>query len=100
MSKKQSRRVYEILRLRVTDTHNANMMRDYRLDVKNRLNIPYQKQARDLKKLQNHLSKEEFAAAMFGQSNEERMQRLDDHFNILEEEYRRVVERLTMISER
>jgi hypothetical protein len=39
---KQARRVYEILRLRVTDVHNSEQYRRYRLDVKNRLNIPYQ----------------------------------------------------------
>ena len=39
---KQVRRVYEILRLRVTDVHNCEQYRRYRLDVKNRLNVPYQ----------------------------------------------------------
>jgi len=34
--------VYEILRLRVTDVHNSEQYRRYRLDVKNRLNVPYQ----------------------------------------------------------
>lgn len=94
ISKPQSRRVYEILRLRITDTENEDAMREYRLNVKNRLNIPYQKQARDLKKLQSNLTPEEFRSAMIGQSNEERMQRLEEHFKILEEEYTRVIERL------
>jgi len=39
---KQARRVYEILRLRMTDIHNSEQYRRYRLDVKNRLNVPYQ----------------------------------------------------------
>lgn len=39
---KQARRVYEILRLRMTDIHNKEEYRRYRLDVKNRLNVPYQ----------------------------------------------------------
>jgi len=94
ISKSQSRHVYEILRLRVTDTKNEGMLRDYRLDVKNRLNIPYAKQARDLKKLQAHLSAEEFQAAMIGQSDEERMNQLEEHYRILEEEYRKVIDRL------
>ena len=38
----QARRVYEILRLRYTDTSDTNMYRDFRIDVKKRLNIPYQ----------------------------------------------------------
>jgi len=97
ISKSQSRHVYEILRLRVTDDKDEKMMRDYRLDVKNRLNIPYAKQARDLKKLKAHLSPEEFHAAMIGQSDEERMNQLEEHFRILEEEYRRVIERLDQV---
>jgi len=98
ISKAQSRHVYEILRLRITDEKNEQMVRDYRLDVKNRLNIPYAKQARDLKKLKAHLSPEEFNAAMIGQSDEERMNQLEEHFRILEEEYKRVIERLDKIS--
>ena len=38
----QCRRVYEILRLCVTDLGNAEEYRAYRLEVKNRLNIPFQ----------------------------------------------------------
>jgi len=97
ISKAQSRHVYEILRLHITDESDEQMMRDYRLDVKNRLNIPYAKQARDLKKLKAHLSPEEFHAAMIGQSDEERMNQLEEHFRILEEEYKRVIERLDRV---
>ena len=39
---KQARRVYEILRLRVTDRGNVEQYRGYRLMVKSRLNEPYQ----------------------------------------------------------
>ena len=39
---KQVRRVYEILRLRITDSSNPDELREYRLDVKKRLNIPFQ----------------------------------------------------------
>ena len=38
----QCRRVYEILRLRVTDLSNVEEYKAYRLEVKNRLNIPFQ----------------------------------------------------------
>jgi hypothetical protein len=34
--------VYEILRLRITNTKDEAEFREYRLDVKRRLNIPYQ----------------------------------------------------------
>ena len=37
----QSRRVYEILKLRTIDRRNAQVYREYRLIVKNRLNGPY-----------------------------------------------------------
>lgn len=94
ISKSQARRVYEILRLRITNEKDEEMVRNYRLDVKNRLNIPYQKQARDLKKLQAHLTPEEFSAVMIGQSDEERMNQLEDHFKILEDEYKKVIRRL------
>ena len=38
---RQSRRVYEILRLRATDRSNPEEYKSYRLTVKNRLNGPY-----------------------------------------------------------
>ena len=38
----QCRRVYEILRLRVTDLSNAEEYKSFRLGVKNRLNVPFQ----------------------------------------------------------
>lgn len=95
ITKKQSRRVYEILRLYYTDKSNETMYRAYRLDVKNRLNIPYQKQARDMKKLQKALTPEEYNAAMVGSTDEERVQRLDEAFKqLVEEEYDRVLKRI------
>ena len=40
------------------------------------------------------LSQEEFNAAMVAQNRDERMRRLDEGFNLLEEEYMRVLDRL------
>jgi len=95
INKHQARRIYEILRLYYTDRNNETMFREYRLDVKNRLNIPYQKQARDMKKLEKALSAEEYNAAIVGSSRDERMQRLEDAFKSLcEDEYARVIKRL------
>ena len=42
INKKQSRRVYEILRLKNTNTSDKAGYLNYRLDVKNRLNAPFQ----------------------------------------------------------
>lgn len=94
ISKQQARRVYEILRLRVTDTKDEKKYTEYRLDIKNRLNIPYQKQARDMKKLQAVLSPDEYNAAFVGQTHDERIERLDEAFKQLEEEYLKVIAHL------
>ena len=48
-------------------------------------------------KLQKVLSPEEFNVAMVGHAHEERVQRLDEAFKTLEEEYRRVISRLDMV---
>lgn len=42
INKKQTRRVYEILRLKNTNTSDKAAYLSYRLDVKNRLNAPFQ----------------------------------------------------------
>ena len=42
INKKQARRVYEILRLKNTNTSDKTAYTSYRLDVKNRLNAPFQ----------------------------------------------------------
>ena len=39
---RQARRMYEVLRLRTVNTNNDKEFKEYRLDVKRRLNIPYQ----------------------------------------------------------
>ena len=40
--KKQARRIYEILRFQATNLGDIEEYRAYRLDIKRRLNIPYQ----------------------------------------------------------
>ncbi|XP_048577478.1 histone acetyltransferase type B catalytic subunit isoform X2 [Nematostella vectensis] len=94
ISKLQCRRVYEILRLKVTDRSNTAEYRDYRLDIKKRLNMPYQKQKSDLDKLQKVLSTEEMSAAMSLQSRHERLQQLDQTYLEVEEGYMKTLERL------
>eukprot|EP00795_Rhopilema_esculentum_P014360 gene14360-5405_t len=94
ISKLQARRVYEILRLNVTNTGDPEQYRNYRLDIKKRLNAPLKKEARYLTKLQSALSEEEFKAAMFNLSGTEKMKRLEEAFKLLEADYRRVLHRL------
>ena len=54
----QVRKTYEILRLRATDLSNGEEYRNYRLEVKRRLNIPFQKEKRSMHKLQSFLQPE------------------------------------------
>merc|ERR1712034_147612 len=79
--KKQARRVYEIIRLHHTSMASPQEYKDYRLDVKKRLNVPYQKEQSQLAKLQKALKPEEFAAAMVNITNrEQRLEILEKQF--------------------
>lgn len=94
LNKKQARRVYEILRLRATNTANASQYKKYRLEVKNRLNVPYQKQKSDVEKLQQTMTPEEFRATLQCLNAENRIEQLESQYRDLELEYRRTIERL------
>ncbi|XP_065309933.2 histone acetyltransferase type B catalytic subunit isoform X1 [Dermacentor albipictus] len=96
VNKKQARRVYEILRLRATNTANASQYKAYRLEVKNRLNAPYQKQKTDVEKLQRTMSPEEFRATLQCLNAENRIEQLESQYRDLEMEYRRTIERLAV----
>ncbi|CDQ57793.1 unnamed protein product [Oncorhynchus mykiss] len=62
INKKHARRVYEILRLRVTDMSVETKARDYRLEVKKRLFSPTKKNQRELTKMMRCLRPEELAS--------------------------------------
>lgn len=47
-----------------------------------------------MQKLKHALSAEEYNAAMVGQTHDERIQRLDEAYNMLQEEYKKVITRL------
>ena len=83
------RRVYEIIRLHFTSLSDAQEYKSFKLDVKKRLNIPYQKEQSQLNKLQKALKPEEFAAAMVNITNkEQRLETLEKQFQDLEKHYR------------
>ncbi|EPB79583.1 hypothetical protein ANCCEY_01279 [Ancylostoma ceylanicum] len=63
INKRQSRRVYEILRLRCTNMKNPDDAKAYRLDVKRRLEAPMRRNERDWKKIQRALDENEYAQA-------------------------------------
>lgn len=94
LNKKQARKVYEILRLHVTNTGNPGQYKKYRLEVKNRLNAPYQRQKADLEKLQRTMSPEEYHATQQCLNAENRIETLESQYREVELEYRRTLERL------
>lgn len=95
LCKKQARRVYEIIRLHYTKISDPADYKSYRVDIKKRLNIPYQKEKCQLAKLEKALKPEEFAAATMNITNrEQRMDSLHRQFLELEEHYRYVLERV------
>jgi len=92
--KKQARRVYEILRLHVTDRSDKERYRKYRLDIKNRLNVQFKKEDRDMEKLKKILKPEEYTATMTMTSKEQRLESLEHQYQELEERYSHTLERL------
>ncbi|XP_045454646.1 histone acetyltransferase type B catalytic subunit [Melitaea cinxia] len=94
INKLQARRVYEILRLKNTNTSDKNAYLKYRLNVKNRLNAPFQKKNLEMKKLEKVLKPHEYAATVSSSGPSETHARLSTTYLALEEEYRRVVHRL------
>ncbi|CAH0677783.1 unnamed protein product [Spodoptera exigua] len=94
INKKQARRIYEILRLKNTNTSDKTAYLNYRLEVKNRLNAPFQKKKLEMKKLQKVLKPEEYAATISATGLSETHGRLASQYLALEQEYRRVINRM------
>ncbi|XP_012370931.2 histone acetyltransferase type B catalytic subunit [Octodon degus] len=94
INKQHSRRVYEILRLLVTDMSDAEQYRSYRLDIKRRLVSPYKKKQRDLAKMRKCLRPEELTNQMNQIEISMQHEQLEESFQELVEDYRRVIERL------
>lgn len=86
--------MYEILRLRITDISNEQEYRDYRLDVKKRLNIPYKREQNDIKKLELVLKSLNKRSNITLPAPEQRMKILEKSYRVLEEDYKKVVKRL------
>lgn len=91
---KQSRIIYEILRLGVTDIENKDDYKAYRLDVKKRLNMNYLKEKRDMKKLVARGFKLPADKKLSIPSVEENIEQLDGMYKDTEEYYRSVLERV------
>ncbi|XP_029559063.1 histone acetyltransferase type B catalytic subunit isoform X2 [Salmo trutta] len=94
INKKHARRVYEILRLRVTDMSVETKARDYRLEVKKRLFAPTKKNQRELTKMMKCLRPEELASHISQMDTALQQEELEKSYQEVLAEYRRVIERL------
>ncbi|KAK3740427.1 hypothetical protein QZH41_012018 [Actinostola sp. cb2023] len=94
MNKLQCRRVYEILRLKATDRSDPKEYKEYRLDVKRRLNTSYQKEKSDFEKLKKVLSPEELSATMCLESTGDRQKQLEQVYDEVESGYLKTIERI------
>ncbi|OQR75230.1 histone acetyltransferase type B catalytic subunit-like [Tropilaelaps mercedesae] len=95
IGKRQSRRVYEILRLKNTQKKNAIEYKKYRLDVKNRLNATARQEQMNLEKAKRAFDKEGTSYAELHALLDNRIEKLDAEYKELEEEYLKVIERLS-----
>uniref|UniRef100_A0A6Q2X063 Histone acetyltransferase type B catalytic subunit n=1 Tax=Esox lucius TaxID=8010 RepID=A0A6Q2X063_ESOLU len=94
INKKHARRVYEILRLRMTDMSDETKARDYRLEVKRRLFAPTKKNQREMTKMMKCLRPEELASHISQMDTALQHEELEKSYQEVLAEYRRVIERL------
>lgn len=95
ITKRQSRRVYEILRLKCTDMKDPVEAKAYRLDVKRRLELPMKRNERDWKKIQRALDDNEYAQVAASCVNaDQKMQQLQQLFDDEVEAYKMTIQRM------
>lgn len=97
INRKQARHVYEILRLRETNINNKEEYRLYRLDVKNRLNKPFNRNKMYVDRLKQALTSEEVAAAIGNLNEKDRLERLQKMYEEAEKDYLHTIERLDQV---
>jgi histone acetyltransferase 1 len=95
LCKKQARRIYEIIRLSHTSLSDPAAYKNYRVDVKRRLNAPYQREQSQLEKVRRAFKPEEFEAAMVNiTGREQRLELLEKQFNEVETHYKKILEKV------
>ncbi|XP_029165427.1 histone acetyltransferase type B catalytic subunit [Nylanderia fulva] len=102
VNKKQARIVYEILRLRATNLANPEEYRAYRLNVKNRLNIPFKRKQNEEAKIERALRNEDKGTYTHDNglpSEEQRKEILEKEYRTLEDEYKTIIKRLEYSTE-
>ncbi|XP_048379257.1 histone acetyltransferase type B catalytic subunit isoform X2 [Stegostoma tigrinum] len=96
INKHHSRRVYEILRLRVTNMSDPVQSSEYRLDVKRRLAIPFKKNKKEATRL-SRLMPEDWLAQQAEMSVSQEQEYLEETYQTTLEQYRRILERLARV---
>ncbi|KAK0416691.1 hypothetical protein QR680_012633 [Steinernema hermaphroditum] len=91
---RQSRRVYEILRYMNTNTKDAAELKEYRIDVKRRLELPMKRNPRDWNRMNCGLNTEELSLVLQGSDEKNKFTMLDQMFQQTMEEYKVTVRRL------
>lgn len=93
LCRRQARKIYEILKLRIIDKSDEEEYRNYRLEIKNRLNIPNQKQKIDidraLKRDPNVFVPEELKP-----QDKVTAAKLEDNYRELEKQYEHIIDKL------
>lgn len=92
---KQCRVIYEILRLAVTNTKNDDEYRNYRVEVKKRLNLNYSKHRRELLRLQKRGVDVDGAFSILP-SLEDRISQLNAEYKEVESVYYQVLKKLKL----
>ncbi|XP_066901057.1 histone acetyltransferase type B catalytic subunit-like [Halyomorpha halys] len=95
INKKQARRVYEILKLKYLNRLNEQEFTNYRVEIKRRLNQPYQKQMKLVSKCKSGMTLQEVHDNII--SDEDRKARLDLMFLETIDQYSSVISRLQNI---
>lgn len=93
LCRRQARKVYEILKLRVTNKSDQEEYKNYRLEIKNRLNIPNQKQRIDVDRAMKRDPKVPVPDELRPQEKVTAA-KLEDNFRLLEKQYEHIVKKL------
>uniref|UniRef100_A0A4W3IWL7 Histone acetyltransferase type B catalytic subunit n=1 Tax=Callorhinchus milii TaxID=7868 RepID=A0A4W3IWL7_CALMI len=96
INKHHARRVYEILRLRSTNMSDPKQSREYRLEVKRRLAIPFKKNKKEATRL-SRVMPEDWLTQQAEVSVSQEHEYLEETYQSNVEQYRRILERLAQL---
>ena len=98
LNPKQTRRVFEILKLKLTNRNDPDQYRQFRLSIKQRLNAPYKKQINDIERLHQRKAINDTNYELLMKTNqiprEYRIKNLNKQYEEIESEYLQIIEKL------